>query len=208
LAVTSPVHTRAHMPSLARLDVDQYHSMIEAGILREGAPIELLDGLLVHKDRSARGEGSMSIGKRHNAAVKLLIRLDRLLTAHGCHMQIQGPVTIPSHDEPEPDGAVVCGEARDYLERNPGPADVFCVIEVSDSSLDHDRTNKLQIYAAAGIPQYVIVNLVDFQVEVFESPIPAESRYSQAKTLQAGASLSLHVGGGTHLEVPVRDLLP
>ncbi len=196
------------MPPLARLNVDQYHSMIEAGILREGAPYELLDGLLVQKDRSARGEDSMTIGKRHNAAVKLLIILDRLLTAYGCHMQIQGPVTTSAHHEPEPDGAVVRGGARDYLERNPGPADVLCVIEVSDSSLDHDRTNKLQIYAAAGIPQYVIVNLVDFQVEVFESPIPAESRYSQAKTLQAGAPLSLHVGGGTHLDVPVRDLLP
>ena len=32
---------------LAPLTVAQYHRMIESGILPEGAPIELLDGILV-----------------------------------------------------------------------------------------------------------------------------------------------------------------
>lgn len=196
------------MPPLARLDVDQYHAMIEAGILREGSPFELLDGLLVQKDRSARGEDSMTIGKRHRAAVDLLAGLDALVKPHGCWIMKQGPVTLLRSHEPEPDGLVVRGQTRDYLERHPGPTDVFCVIEVSDGSLDHDRTNKLRIYAAAGIPQYVIVNLVDLQVEVFESPVPAEGRYSQTKALQAGATLPLYVGEGTRVDVPVRDLLP
>ncbi|MBI4615355.1 MAG: Uma2 family endonuclease [Planctomycetes bacterium] len=208
MAVTSPEQARAPMPSLARLDVDQYHSMLEAGILGEGDPIELLDGLLVHKDRSARGENPMTIGKRHRAAVDLLAGLDALVKPHGCYVMKQGPVTFPPSHEPEPDGLVVRGQTRDYLERHPGPADVFCVIEVADSSLDHDRTNKLQIYAAAAIPQYVIVNLVDLQVEVFESPVPAEGKYSQVRALQAGAALPLHVGGGKRVDVPVRDLLP
>jgi hypothetical protein len=36
------------------LTVGQYHGMIKAGILAEGEPIELLDGMLV---RISRGEG-------------------------------------------------------------------------------------------------------------------------------------------------------
>lgn len=55
---------------IARLTVDQYHRMIDSGILREGEPIELLDGVLVYKDRSDRGEDPMTVGKRHALAVQ------------------------------------------------------------------------------------------------------------------------------------------
>jgi hypothetical protein len=34
-----------------------------------GAPIELIDGVLIHKDRSASGEDPMSIGKEHSLVV-------------------------------------------------------------------------------------------------------------------------------------------
>jgi hypothetical protein len=37
---------------LEPISVERYHRMIAAGILPEGAPIELIDGLLVRKDRS------------------------------------------------------------------------------------------------------------------------------------------------------------
>jgi len=40
---------------VATLSVDQFEAMIAGGILPEGAPIELIDGLLVYKDRSATG---------------------------------------------------------------------------------------------------------------------------------------------------------
>jgi hypothetical protein len=76
-----------------RLTVDQVHAMIAAGILPEGPHTELIDGLLVYKDRSEQGEDPMTSGKRHNLAVKLRARLDAELTAHGCHMQTQGPVS-------------------------------------------------------------------------------------------------------------------
>ena len=47
------------------LTVDQYHRMIEAAILPEGEPIELIDGLLVRKDRSAVGADPMTVGHAH-----------------------------------------------------------------------------------------------------------------------------------------------
>ncbi len=193
---------------MARIKVEQYHRMLETGILQDRDPIELLNGLLICKDRSARGEGWMTVGKRHGVAVKLLVRLDALLAPRAFQMQIQDPVTLPPEDEPEPDGAIVRGVPRDYLGRKPLATDVTCVIEVSDSSLEHDRTNKLAIYARAGIPQYVIVNLVDDQIEVFEVPLQGESRYVLAVTLRRGDILGLLLDAGARLDVPVGDLLP
>lgn len=50
-----------------RLTVDQYHRMIRQGILPEAEPVELLDGQLVRKNRSAAGDDPMTIGYRASA---------------------------------------------------------------------------------------------------------------------------------------------
>src|SRR5438046_1132038 len=60
--------------------------------------------------------------------------------------------------EPEPDLAVIRGSFEDYGKRHPRSDDVGLVIEISDASLVTDRY-KASIYAAAGIPFYLIVNL-------------------------------------------------
>ena len=199
---------QAPPPRIARITVDQYHRMIKTGILREGDPIELLDGILVYKDRSARGKNPMSIGEFHNLTIKLLAELDARLRPLGCHMQTQGPISLPPHHEPEPDGAIVKGVPRDYTTRLPGAADVCCVIEVADSSLAYDRTTKLQVYAQAGIPQYVLINLVDAQIEVYEQPVPAESRYATAAVVKTGQTLVLRTGDAGTLQLPAAQLLP
>ena len=133
--------------------------MIKAGIVHEGASIELIDGVLIHKDRSASGEDPMSIGKEHRLVVSLLGRLDADLAQRGYHMQIQNPLSLSPYDEPEPDGVILRGGPRVYTDRVPGAADAGSVIEVADSSLAYDRKTKLALYARAGIAQYVIVNL-------------------------------------------------
>ena len=52
----------------------------------------------------------------------------------------------------------------------PDLADVYLLVEVSDSTLIKDRTIKLPLYAAHGIPELWIVNLVDQQIEVYTEP--------------------------------------
>lgn len=182
--------------------------MLDAHILEEGAPIELIDGVLAFKDRSSYGEDPMTIGTKHNLAVKLLARLDPELGSRGCHMQTQGPVSLPPHDEPEPDGAVIRGEPRDYADRLPGASDVFAVVEIADSSLVYDRTIKLALYARAAIEQYVIVNLRGACVEVHERPAPSDERYETVTVLRAGDVLSLRVGNGERLQLDPADILP
>lgn len=193
---------------LVRITTDQYHRMLAAGVLKDGDPVELVDGVLVYKDRRARGEGGMTIGKRHAVAVQLLLGLGPALEARGRQIRTQQPLTLPPHDEPEADGVVVRGRARDYLERHPGPADASCVIEVAESSLELDRTAKLAAYASARIPQYLIVNLVDGEIEVYEDPRPAEGRYARARSLGRGDTAMLDLGEGSSLDVAVAELLP
>ena len=56
------------------------------------------------------------------------------------------------------------------------------LIEVSLTTLDRDRNEKLPAYATGGIPVYWIVNLVDRQIEVYTGPGPDGYRSSQVFT--------------------------
>jgi Uma2 family endonuclease len=190
------------------ISVDQYDRMIDAGILPEGAPIELIDGMLVLKDRSKAGEDIMTIGSEHNWAFQVVGRTDERLRPLGCHMQSQGPVIVSSYGEPEPDGAVLIGTADDCVHDKPTAADVTSVIEVSDSSLDFDRTTKLRAYAESGIPQYLIVNLVDLVIEEHVAPDPANGRYKSSHVLRDGDMLQLFLKGDERLSVEVGHWLP
>jgi Uma2 family endonuclease len=70
---------------------------------------------------------------------------------------------------PEPDIAVV--RQGDYRERLPTAGEAFVVIEVSDSTYLFDRNVKIPLYAAAGIPAW-IVNIRGRRVEHY---LPYES---------------------------------
>lgn len=186
------------------LNVEQYHSMREAGILDEDAPVELIDGLLVYKDRG----GAVPVSPLHAFVTQRMMRLAPALEERGCHLRIENPITLPPSHEPEPDGAVVQGRPENYLERHPGPGDVLCVIEVSDSSLRSDRTTKQRIYAAAGIAQFLIVNLIEGRIEVYEAPNGAEKCYGLVRILHRGDTVSFRVPGDRTLDVPVAEWLP
>jgi len=41
---------------------------------------------------------------------------------------------------------------------------------VADSLLHGDKTDKLELYAAAGVPEYWVVNLIHNQLEVYQEP--------------------------------------
>ncbi|MBI3268800.1 MAG: Uma2 family endonuclease [Planctomycetes bacterium] len=182
--------------------------MVARGIVPEGAPIELLDGLLVWKDRAARGEAAMSVGPGHQLAVDKLQRLASRFPRHGCCLRRQAPIRVLPNQEPEPDAAVLQGRPEHYRTRHPEPKDVCLVIEIADSSLERDRTTKLRIYARASIPHYIIVNLVDGQLEVFSTPDADEGRYLERVIRKRGERIGLRAGKGREVRVPVGALLP
>jgi len=187
--------------------VKQYHEMIRTGILVSGDPYELLNGFIVRKDRSAATEDPLRFNPKQASLLTRLLQLNRKLERLGCFIQTQLPIELPPNDEPEPDASIIVGKIDDYCGRHPRAKDVACVIEIADSSLQRDRDVKQRIYAAAGIPQYIIINLADRVVEVFADPLVKGGRYGRCTMLTTGA-VKLSVGRETKLSVPLRTLLP
>jgi Uma2 family endonuclease len=182
------------------LTVEQYHEMARAGILVDGDRIELLEGWLV---------GKMTKDPPHVVSVGCIHDYLRTLVGEAWHVRIEGPVTT-GDSEPEPDISVVRGQRRDFADRHPGPEDVVLLIEVADTSLDRDRGWKKRIYAAANIPVYWVVNLVDRQVEVFTRPTGPGSQptYASAAVFPAEDSVPVEWDGRQVGRIAVRDLLP
>ena len=192
---------------LEPLTVQQYHAMIEQGILPEGAPIELIDGLLVRRDRRDKGGSIMTVGPRHALVLgELADRLRDLLRGAGAHIRDQLPITLGELQEPEPDVAVVLGNRRDYRGHHPGPGAIPLVVEVADSSLALDRREKLPRYAAAGIATYWIVNLSEEIIEVYTRPQPQEARYEHRTEFRPGETISFEIVGMT-IDIGVDDIL-
>jgi Uma2 family endonuclease len=189
----------------ARLSLEQYHLMIEAGVLADGDPIELIDGLLVLKDRAAEGDERMTHGARHASVLRRLTGLQPRVAALGCHVQIQLPITLPPRSEPEPDAAIVKGGTDAYEDRHPGRGDVLVVVEVADSSRRFDRGAKLRLYAAGGLPVYVVVDLPCDLIEVYTNP--GADGYGSRSEHRRGEVIALPVGSGG-LELAVEELLP
>ena len=140
---------------------DEYHRMIEAGILGEDDRLELIKGEIIRM---------AAIGSYHAACVKRLNRLFVRTLSEKVIVGVQDPVSIGDDSEPEPDIALLKPRSDFYAERHPQPEDVFLIIEVSDTSLESDRREKLPLYARAGIGEVWIVNLRDACVEVYTKP--------------------------------------
>jgi Uma2 family endonuclease len=197
-----------HPELVHRWTVQDYHRMLADGSIIEGDPYELLDGQVVLRIRSVVGEEFTVEGPPHARVVKRLSHLSDLFKPLGCHMQCAHPVTLPPHDEPEPDGAVIRGAESDFDDRHPGPGDILCVIEVSGKSLSRDRRYKRELYANQGIPMYVILNLVDVAVEVYTEPVPGEARYAHERQVSLDGSISFPTAAGVPVVVPVNAIFP
>ena len=134
--------------------------MGEAGILREGERVELIEGEIVKMN---------PLGGRH---IRCVNELNWLLGQHirdeRIRVSVQNPVRLNGGLEPQPDLAVL--RAGDYADSPPGPEDVLLVIEVSDTTLGYDRNVKLPLYARAGIGEAWIVDLPNNVVERHNDP--------------------------------------
>jgi len=146
---------------IRRLSVAEYHKMGEIGIFGEDERIELIDGVI--------GEMSPK-GTRHTTSVSNLTNLLPLLLEGEALIRVQDPILLDDNTEPEPDMAVVKSYEGAYVESHPRPDDVLFLIEVADTSLEYDREVKIPRYAAAGIPEVWIVNLVENLIEVYREP--------------------------------------
>jgi len=124
--------------------------MVEAGILQEDDRVELLDGEIVAKS---------PIGPRHNTVVDRLNRFFTKLSGTDFICRTQGSISMPGESEPEPDITLLRYRTDEYEQALPTPADVLLITEVAESSVEKDRETKRDIYAAAAIIEYWVLDL-------------------------------------------------
>ncbi len=71
--------------------------------------------------------------------------------------------------EPEPD-ITILNRPSAQLGRNPGPGDILLIVEVSDTTLDHDLGPKAKLYARAGIQEYWVIDIRGRRIHQHRQP--------------------------------------
>jgi len=148
-------------PSRYKLSVADYHKLGSAGILNSDSRVELIDGELLEM---------APIGSLHAATVARLHELFYEQTRDVALVWQQNPVTLQPRSEPQPDLTLLKFRADHYVHALPTAADVLLIVEVSDTTLDYDRGDKLRLYARHGIPEYWILDLQAKRLEVYREP--------------------------------------
>ncbi|MGH3089559.1 MAG: Uma2 family endonuclease [Rubrobacteraceae bacterium] len=174
--------------------VEEYHRMVEAGVLDEGNKVELIEGEIYPM---------AAMGSRHAACVRRINALlgDRM--EPGMVVSPQCPVQLDDNSEPEPDIALLKPRNDFYADAHPRPKDVLISIEVSDTSLERDAQIKLPAYARSGIPEVWIVNLINDFIEVHSRPATGE--YRSTLRVRSGETFRSESLPGT--DIAAKDIL-
>jgi Uma2 family endonuclease len=159
--------------------VEDYHRMLDAGILTKADRVELIRGEVL----------AMSpIGPPHNGAVIRATNLLVPITANYAIVSAQGAIRLSQYDEPQPDICLLRPREDFYSTRHPGPEDILLIIEIADSSLDFDRTTKANLYAETGIREYWVADIEQNCLWTYSGI--HESAYRAVRQLARGQSLS------------------
>ena len=174
LKIPPDKRTKPDLP-VRQFSLNEYHRLVEVGVLTPSDRVELINGWIVPK---------VPQNEPHATVVEwLTLWLAKYIDDERYSLRCQLPLTLKGDCEPEPDFAVVKLAKQRERKQHPSGNDVFLVIEVADSSLGQDRGEKLEMYAANQIPEYWIVNLIDRQVEVHTSPVSGKRPAYHSRSL-------------------------
>lgn len=162
------------------LTADEVLRMVEAGILSEDEPLELLHGALT----------AVPVKSPDHEAVKsrLFAWLGAGASAGRYVLRVESPILVPDGMSlPEPDVAV--------LERPPSPTahptTALLVIEVAVTSHRVDTRIKPPLYAQAGVPEYWVVDVPGRRVRACRRP--EGGRYAEEAIMEDGPLQPTHV---------------
>src|SRR3954470_24450647 len=109
VAANVPRSVLSDRGGFVRFTADDVQGMLKQGFLPEDATTELLNGLIILKDRSDLGGEPLIHGPRHRACIRrLTLFVPRIETAER-HAQVQLPIVCGNDQLPEPDFAIVRG---------------------------------------------------------------------------------------------------
>lgn len=140
---------------------DQYQQMIQSGILTDCDRVELISGEILEMS---------PVGRQHAACVDRLTELFILSLSTQAMVRNQNPIRLENNSEPQPDLVILKRRDDFYSGRHPISEDVLALIEVSDTTIEFDRTVKLPLYAQARIAEVWIIDINSQIIEVYRDP--------------------------------------
>ena len=157
----------------------EYHRMVEAGILHEDSPVELIEGEILEMS---------PIGRRHKACVDRLTGIFAPLVQGLAIVRVQSSIVLDDRNEPEPDLVLLRYRGDYYADADETPSDVLLVVEVADSSEGYDRRTKAPLYARHGIPELWIADVNRDRITAYLDPTPGG--YATTRVFRRGESIS------------------
>jgi Uma2 family endonuclease len=148
----------------------EYERLVELGAFHDER-VELLRGVLVEMSPQ---------GIEHSGITAWFAR--RLGRALDLTFEVRAHSPFAASDDSMPEPDVSVSIARDD-HAHPSHQDALLLIEVADSSLAKDRVLKTEIYAAAGVPEYWIVDVRTRTVEVLRGPTTNGYKRSSVKRI-------------------------
>ena len=165
------------------LTADEFEAMVEAGLFTD-EHVELIQGRIIML---------LAQGPHHLGRVNWLTMLftELLAEAYGpgqrrVAVQVQSTTRISRHDVPEADLALLDAQ-RAFSGSPPDPErDVYLVVEVADTSLRKDLSEKSRVYAAAGVPLLWVLDVPHRRLHVFRKPDRARADYLERQAHEEG----------------------
>ena len=194
-----PTANNGPRPLAIRWTAEQFNRMAGMGWFEGRRPF-LLDGVIWE-------QGPMD--PPHASALYLTNEAIRAIFGTGWVVRVQMPLTVDEFNDPLPDLAVVSGGPRDFATKHPSTASL--VIEVSDTTLTTDITEKAERYATAGVADYWVLDLVNRRLLVRRDPAPlpaglGATAYRTQNTF--GPTERVSPLSAPHASILVSDLLP
>ena len=185
-------------PHPLRWTLDEYYRLADAGFFATKKVMLVEGSVLVMPPMKNPHACGIGLAQQALAAA--------FGTGHWVRPQM--PLELNQSTDPEPDVAVVPGSPRTNTAH---PTTALLVVEVAETSLAYDTGAKSSLYAAGGIADYWVVDVVHCRVFVFRDPrqdptAPHGSSYFQRTTLVRGDTVAPLAAPNS--PVAVADLLP
>jgi Uma2 family endonuclease len=175
-----PFQSAAEALPRKRFTREEVEHLITTGFF-DGQRYELIDGELLDK---------MGQNPPHANAIRLtqawlagVFGADRVQS----QLPIEAAVADRERSLPEPDVAVLAEKKSAYHKRHPRGDELLLVVEVSDTTASFDLTRKAALYAAAGVPEYWVLDLTRRLLVVHRRPDGSTYRllqlFSEADTV-------------------------
>jgi Uma2 family endonuclease len=179
-----------------RFDVVSYHVAVDAGVFGPEPRIELIEGEVY----------PMAAQNAPNAyAVSMLTRAAAAIDQGRFTVRVQLPVLLSVNSEPEPDLVLAETRGAEFSRRHPAPAEITLLVEIADTSIQHDHGIKLPRYAHAGIPEVWLVSIPGRSLTRFTWPDRQTSHY-RTEVRYGDGEIITHEP--TDLQVSVSELFP